>query len=439
MKGFRKLEWQPYDADGNLVSDARFEYAWDAENRLVAAIDRTAPTETSPTGGVRFVVSNLYDHASRRIAKTVFRPEADGMLLPESEYAFLYDGWNPILETRTTPTTTNALSYLWGLDLSGSLQGAGGVGGLLAVTDSETGTSYPTYDANGNVSEYVSPTGAILAHYDYSPFGELLISTAPHPSPFRFSTKYHDPETDTLYYGYRHYSPRLGRWLSRDPIEEDGGENLNAVCENNPIDEIDALGLVSIADIVLTNIGYDRSGPLLGPYGVPVPSTGARLQIQFYFSGNFSQCCKNGHKTEYAIGTLGIEAFLTRGQGRSRRIKGRDRNKPDPYRPGLKMKNHPTYPPDSGFRSRSWHIDTAIPVPKCPRTGLTFQHVSGSIFLRGSAGAGVGVQFNIQKDIRPDVDITEGWSASLSLAMGIWGSSVDFGGGGSASWTYVPD
>ncbi|MBR1609787.1 MAG: RHS repeat-associated core domain-containing protein [Kiritimatiellae bacterium] len=81
------------------------------------------------------------------------------------------------------------------------------------------------YAANGNVSEYVSPSGAILSHYDYSPFGELLIATSSHPAPFRFSTKYHDPETDTLYYGYRHYSPRLGRWLSRDPLEENGARS----------------------------------------------------------------------------------------------------------------------------------------------------------------------------------------------------------------------
>ena len=88
------------------------------------------------------------------------------------------------------------------------------------------------YAANGNVSEYVSPSGAILSHYDYSPFGELLIATSSHPAPFRFSTKYHDPETDTLYYGYRHYSPRLGRWLSRDPLEENGGDNLLSFCSN---------------------------------------------------------------------------------------------------------------------------------------------------------------------------------------------------------------
>ena len=193
---------------------------------------------------------------------SVFNPNGFAAGIFESSSAFLCDGWNPLRETAVQyepvsdgtglpgdaasslrPAITNTLSYLWGLDLSGTFQGAGGVGGLLAVTDSENGTSYPTYDANGNVSEYVSQSGTVLSHYDYSPFGELLISTAPHPSPFRFSTKHHDPETDTLYYGYRHYSPRLGRWLSRDPLEEESDfENLYLFVGNLPTIAIDGFG-----------------------------------------------------------------------------------------------------------------------------------------------------------------------------------------------------
>ena len=42
-------------------------------------------------------------------------------------------------------------------------------------------------------------------------------------NPFRFSTKYTDDETDLVYYGYRYYSPALGRWMSRDPIGEVDG------------------------------------------------------------------------------------------------------------------------------------------------------------------------------------------------------------------------
>ena len=49
------------------------------------------------------------------------------------------------------------------------------------------------------------------------------------------------------YYGYRFYSPQLGRWISRDPIEEEGGINVFAFVLNGPIDEIDPDGL-SISD-----------------------------------------------------------------------------------------------------------------------------------------------------------------------------------------------
>jgi RHS repeat-associated protein len=54
------------------------------------------------------------------------------------------------------------------------------------------------------------------------PFGELIRTTGPMAkgSPFRFSTKYQDDETDLLYYGYRFYNVSTGRWVSRDPMDE---------------------------------------------------------------------------------------------------------------------------------------------------------------------------------------------------------------------------
>jgi RHS repeat-associated protein len=59
---------------------------------------------------------------------------------------------------------------------------------------------------------------------------------------FGFSTKYHDRETGMVDYKRRFYRPNLGRWLNRDPIEEEGGENLYAFCRNNPVLYIDILG-----------------------------------------------------------------------------------------------------------------------------------------------------------------------------------------------------
>ncbi len=54
----------------------------------------------------------------------------------------------------------------------------------------------------------------------YDPFGDTLRSTGPRASanPWRFSTKYTDQESGWLYYGYRYYSPCLGRFISRDPL-----------------------------------------------------------------------------------------------------------------------------------------------------------------------------------------------------------------------------
>jgi len=120
-------------------------------------------------------------------------------------------------------------SYVWGLDLSESLDGAGGVGGLLWVRLSggpAAGVHFVTYDGNGNVWNLVSAsTGTETARYEYGPFGEPLRLTgaAAGLNPFRFSTKRTEDGTGLVLYEYRAYSPSIGRWLSRDPIEEKTG------------------------------------------------------------------------------------------------------------------------------------------------------------------------------------------------------------------------
>jgi RHS repeat-associated protein len=87
--------------------------------------------------------------------------------------------------------------------------------------------------------------GIISAKYEYGPFGEVFCSVGDMAkvNPFQFSTKYTDTETDFVYYGYRYYSPALGRWLSRDPIEEQGGLNLYGFVNNDPVNGVDVLGL----------------------------------------------------------------------------------------------------------------------------------------------------------------------------------------------------
>ncbi len=86
--------------------------------------------------------------------------------------------------------------------------------------------------------------------YIYGPFGEVIRATGPTAkvNPFRFSTKFDDDETDLLYYGYRYYNPSTGRWLSRDPQEEDGGLNLYGFIGNDALNRADLIGLEWIID-----------------------------------------------------------------------------------------------------------------------------------------------------------------------------------------------
>ena len=187
-----------YDLDGNLTSDGRWTYTWDAENRL------NGMTVNSGNPGPPYQLSFAYDPKGRRIQKSVSNNGVN------STTAFLYDGWNLIAELGANNSLIR--NYVWGNDLSGSAQGAGGVGGLLEVTYSGAATTnaFVAYDGNGNVSALVNAgDGTVLANYDYGPFGETIRLTGAlgKANPFRFSTKYQDDESDLVYYGYRYYKP----------------------------------------------------------------------------------------------------------------------------------------------------------------------------------------------------------------------------------------
>jgi len=175
-------------------------------------------------------------------------------------------GWLMLMELDGSDNLVR--KYTWGLDLAGrhgsgnSLESAGGIGGLLAVAQAQVGGGSAaggvdageyvfTYDANGNVVQVLdlsagSAAAAVVAHYEYDPYGgvvnDLSGYTYAEANPIRFSTKYHDAETGLGYWGYRYYSARLGRWLSRDPLGEDGGLNVYAYADD-PLSGFDPLGL----------------------------------------------------------------------------------------------------------------------------------------------------------------------------------------------------
>jgi RHS repeat-associated protein len=150
--------------------------------------------------------------------------------------------------------------------LSGSLQGAGGVGGLL-FANLGSATHAAAFDGNGNVIGYVDmATGEKSATYEYGAFGETLIAdgVAAEAMPFRFSTKSLDVETGLYYYGYRYYSPIVGRWLSKDPLEEEGGENLYVFVLNDPISLVDPFGNAVNVPVIDPRIPSGYRDPVTG-------------------------------------------------------------------------------------------------------------------------------------------------------------------------------
>jgi len=250
-----------YDLDGNLQSDGRWSYTWDAENRLIAM--QTHPSAI--TVGIPIKrVEYQYDADSRRIARAepvwdstnaTFQPDP-------SPTHYIWKNWILLAEftlQASVPKITQ--TYLWGLDLAESLDQTGNVGNLLAILD-PTGptpiTLLPTYDSNGNIISLTDAATATKAiTYEYDAFGQQVIKTnhaalenkpaalieATANNQWSFSTKPEDPTTGLHYYGYRFYDSKNGRWINRDPIGERGGVNLYGFIGNDPTGKLDILGL----------------------------------------------------------------------------------------------------------------------------------------------------------------------------------------------------
>jgi RHS repeat-associated protein len=215
----------------------------------------------------------VYDGQGRRRTKSEYsRDNGQWVLLRQTRYiwdlpavpapgtqsqALQAGGWLCLQHRITEDGETATETYLRGLDLSGSLEGAGGIGGMLAVTRCpDPVLQVPCAllvffdNGRGDITELADPvTGAVVAHYECSPFGKVLVSSGPlaGANPYRFSSKEHDA-TGLAYYGYRYYSPELGRWINRDPIGERGDVDLYGYCANKPVLLLDASGLEWFVD-----------------------------------------------------------------------------------------------------------------------------------------------------------------------------------------------
>jgi len=226
-----------YDFDGNLTNDAVFAHTFNGENRLVMS------EPLNVTNGSKRVQS-AYDYQGRRFRKVVETWDGSSWASSTTNI-FVYDGFNLIQEQDGAGGVIR--SYVRGLDLSGTLQGAGGTGGLLAMI-SGSNTYFYLGDANGNITELVDTNGDVVAHYEWDAYGNRLNEPGENEpeNPFGFSSQYCDKETGLDMYIFRPYSPELERFVQRDPLGERGGIPLYGFVLNDPVGLIDLLGALLV-------------------------------------------------------------------------------------------------------------------------------------------------------------------------------------------------
>lgn len=200
-----------HDANGNLVADGNGQsYEWDAANRLVAIRYEGTQRRTEFT----------YDGLGR--VATLVEKEGDSVL---QQTHFLWHG-TELVEQRQGDVVTSYFPE-----------------GFTVRSGTRSGNYFCLRDHQGSVRVLVDGAGTVQARYAYAPFGQRTRTEGEMESELGFTGHFYHAVSGLHLAPCRVYSPRLGRWLSRDPLGESAGNNMYAYVENDPINNVDPLGL----------------------------------------------------------------------------------------------------------------------------------------------------------------------------------------------------
>lgn len=197
-----------YDLAGNLTDDGEGKtFEWDGANRLTAIDFGSQRSEFT------------YDGLSRRV-KIV---EKMGSTVTSTKH-FVWVG-NTIAQERDSQNTVTRQYFSEG-------------------EYREKGYYY-TRDHLGSIRELTNSNGTLVARYDYDPYGNRTKLSGTADVDFGYTGHYHHAPSGLILTLYRAYNPVHGRWISKDPIGENGGINLYGYVDADPVGRTDPLGLRS--------------------------------------------------------------------------------------------------------------------------------------------------------------------------------------------------
>jgi RHS repeat-associated protein len=103
-----------------------------------------------------------------------------------------------------------------------------------SLTSENKAASYYITDEQGSIRYILDQSGEVLNFYQYSAFGETIISEETTPNRLRYNAQTEDELTGLYYLRARYYAPNIGRFTQEDVIYNDG-LNLYAYCNSNPV------------------------------------------------------------------------------------------------------------------------------------------------------------------------------------------------------------
>jgi RHS repeat-associated protein len=201
-----------YDPEGNTLSDGQREYAWDGENRMIELI-------LNEDQFTRF----FYDGLNRCVK---IEEWSDGER--EEVRHIIWDGLEQVeRKNAALRTVRRYFSH-----------------GFQTVNGGTTTKYFYSKDHLGSIRTVTNLAGQTVETLSYDPWGRRQNSTGTPLTDFGYNGHYTHSQSNLILAPYRTYDPQTTRWLSRDPIAENGGINLYGYVENNPSNLVDPTGLV---------------------------------------------------------------------------------------------------------------------------------------------------------------------------------------------------